>query len=554
MPTFDRRAQRNKLLKSGILRLLATTIICSLLVVTLYEFEQLDRGMTNNERRGFNTLIVLLSMTLNLVLFHSLEGCAQVVRWRILASKYSTPKEFELIYEADRKMHSFRLLWASRTRRGGFFSNKVQLLAAFYLLISIGLLVDTAVLGLTYSIEVSPYYKMSQPGTVSVANLTTISPVKTDRESHYQQAQNYGLMSQGFVPIESSQDDEDAGGFLSILYDSDADVFWYRFVQMSTTNILNYDTSDRYITSRASCREVTVVIGGNGGRNSTDGVQIDEPNITIQDGDEPVQELYIGELQTPGGITWLGSVNMGSGQCGPRCAHLWALQSSIDTPGREKPRFWKCTNTVSQVFNAELQHNDTVFQISDHLAQIMAGAIGFSGVSIQGLPYQRVLYPDGNAFAPSNSDSTPHLMESTVMWFSAGAFAAMDAFGPRIKVHSQQQPIAAQVLDVNWKYAALVLGIPPFAQALVLMATIIYGNKIVVGSGSTLFTARLLRPVLDRVNGDGSLTSEKQDVDRSNDCRIKYRPQASGVVGGTTFRGSIPHVDIEDNQRQRLNV
>lgn len=555
-PKFDHDRQRNRLLKSGVIRLFITATVCALMAVTMQQYDTLDRGITSSERRGFNTLIVAFSMILSLILFHSLEWGAQVVRWRILASKFLSPEEFNLIYDCDRKLSDLRLLWIARTP-GRLRPNKIQLLVLLYLMISIGLLVDTALLSLTYSVDVSPYYKMNKPGAISVANLTQISLLKNTVQPQYQQAQNYGLISQGFVPIESTIENgvPGRGGLLSVQYNADQTLFWYRFVDMSVSDLTQYDLSDRYITSNASCYEVRVVSGGNGGvTNLTAGEeQTNATTIQIQDGDGPIQDLYLGEFQAPGGVTWLGSIDMGSGQCGPRCAHVWVLQSGLDVPGRETPRFWKCNNTISPLINAGKYANAASFDMPDQWAQVMAGAIGLSGIPTKGLPYQRVVYGDGGLFTPPNNISNAHVIEATIMWFSVGAFAAMDSFGRRVNITSNDEPIPAQILDVKWKYTAVTLAIPPLVQAMVLVAVILYGSKTVVRNGDALSTAELLRPVIDTLGQEGTLSSGTQGTDEQTmTSKIKYRPFRPLEVEESVFGRSTSHVDIIEVDKQPL--
>jgi hypothetical protein len=323
---------------------------------------------------------------------------------------------------------------------GSHTPNKIQLLALLYLLVSLGLLANTAVPGLTYSMEVSARYKLSKPGTVSVAKLGSISPLQNSRTAHFQQAQNYGLISQGFISVVSSLGVNQTrnAGLLILQHTEAADLFWYQFMDFSADNINYFAPSSRYVASKAACREGAVVSGGHGGYNLTTGEPIEESSVRIRDGDDAVQDIYIdiGDFQTSGATTWLGSIDPGSGTCGPRCAHVWALQSAYASPGREEPRFWKCTNKVSDVLSTNRDASGSAFQMPKSMAQIMAGAIGFSGVERQDDPFQRVLYAYGNAFAPSNDEAMIGVsdIEATIMWFTSGAFAAMDSFGPRVKV------------------------------------------------------------------------------------------------------------------------
>ncbi|KAK5246200.1 hypothetical protein LTR40_012054 [Exophiala xenobiotica] len=162
------------------------------------------------------------------------------------------------------------------------------------------------------------------------------------------------------------------------------------------------------------------------------------------------------------------------------------------------------------------------------MAQTMARAIGFSGVERQDDPFQRVLYAYGNAFAPSNDESMIGVsdMEATIMWFTSGAFAAMDSFGPRVKVMNQRQPMPAQVLSVKWEHAIAVLAIPPLAQALVLIAAIMYADKTVVRDGGAVATAQLLKPLAEKLGHSGGEAAAKTDIleEDFGQYRIKYRP------------------------------
>jgi hypothetical protein len=285
-------------------------------------------------------------------------------------------------------------------------------------------------------------------------------------------------------------------------------------MDFSADNINYFAPSNRYVTSKAACREVAVVSGGYGGYNLTTGEPIEESSVRIRDGDDAVQDIYIGDFQAPGATTWLGSIDPGSGTCGPRCAHVWALQSAYASPGREEPRFWECTNTVSDVLSTNRDANESAFQMPKSMVQIMAGAIGFSGVERQDDPFQRVLYADGNAFAPSNDEAMIGVseIEATIMWFTSGAFAAMDSFGRRVKVTNQRQPMPAQVLSVKWVHTIAVLAIPPLAQALVLIATIMYADKTVARDGGAVATAQLLKPLAEKLGHEGGEAAATMDI------------------------------------------
>jgi hypothetical protein len=101
--SFNHRAQRWRLLAAGVLRLFVTVAVCALLGITILMYDRLKRGITTSECRGFNTVIIGISLILSLNPFYSLEGCAQTIRWRLVASEYHSLKQFDLVFDFDRK-------------------------------------------------------------------------------------------------------------------------------------------------------------------------------------------------------------------------------------------------------------------------------------------------------------------------------------------------------------------------------------------------------------------------------------------------------------------
>jgi hypothetical protein len=160
---FDHRRQRQRLFVNSSFQLFVTLFIAAALVSTLYGFSTLQYGITNIQKRLFNALVTGLSLVLGLNIASSLKGYAQMMRWRFLASGYRTVQDFELVLQCDSQSKAFRLIWGGRTR-GRFWPNKTQFLAFSWIFFNVAVQVFIALLGLTYSIDVSEQFVSLNPG------------------------------------------------------------------------------------------------------------------------------------------------------------------------------------------------------------------------------------------------------------------------------------------------------------------------------------------------------------------------------------------------------
>lgn len=151
---FDQSRQRRRLFINSFFQWLITAAICVGLVAVLYSYSH-RLTLSQTEKHAFNALVTGLSILLGLNLASSLSGYAQMMRWRLLAAKYRSLQDFELIMNCDSQMKVFRLLWAGRTRGRWWLPNRTQILCFSWLSINIALQIFTALLGLTYSVDTS---------------------------------------------------------------------------------------------------------------------------------------------------------------------------------------------------------------------------------------------------------------------------------------------------------------------------------------------------------------------------------------------------------------
>ena len=197
---FDYRRQRIRLFVNSSFQLLVTIALCAALAGALYGFSTVVTGLSQPQKKGFNALITGLSIVLGLNLASSLKGYAQMMRWRFLASGYRTLQDFELVMQCESQSKVFKLLWAGRTR-GQRYPNKTQVLAFTWLGINVALQVVTALLGLTYSINISDKYTHLLRGSLGVADLQTLTlPTSTDDSFSVQAsvANNFGVTGETY--------------------------------------------------------------------------------------------------------------------------------------------------------------------------------------------------------------------------------------------------------------------------------------------------------------------------------------------------------------------
>jgi hypothetical protein len=539
---FDHRRQRRRLFVNSSFQLLMTAGLCAGLAGALYGFSTIYWGLTQPEKKGFNALVTGLSILIGLNLASSLKGYAQMMRWRFLSSGYRTLQDFELVMQCESQSKVFRLLWAGRTR-GQMFPNKTQVLAFIWLLINVSLQIVTALVGLTYSIDISDDYVSTQRGNISVADLSEFYvSTSTDISISSQGAiaQNFGVTGQDYSNT-TSYLGEYVGANEAYYQNADMTKYWYNFIDQSPDGKETI-VSRRSLITNATCTSYEVVKGGYSGFDDPANVTNEVTWINAA-GEEQIWTI---DPTSIGGTTWMAFVGP-AGHCGPRCAYVYALQAA-DNETVAKPRFWECLNQVSHVTNVDLYGSPDIFDMPDEQAYIMGGAIGYSGINldvgVDGSFMQYRAYPRGTLWSPSGKVSELD-MARILMEFSAGAIAALDFTGGRFNTTDQQQPIAAQIVNVEWKWAAIVLGVIPLTQGIVLILVVTWANKAVIKDTSFLATARLLRPIVEGLGDRGCLLTGDEIAEELGNYRVIYGPRfPAGAVAQGGEEAVVKHLDI----------
>ena len=456
-----------------------------------------------------------------------------MMRWRFLASAYRHVQEFELVMQCENQMKVLRLMWTARTRGRMLIPNKTQVLCFAWLLVNLLLQVLVAMLGLTYSIDTSPVWMSTQWGNVSVCDLSLIREPDNDTITDYYTqlaaANNYGIAGQDYPIYIDIPNDALDQTYSNALYTDDSYSYMeYRFDDQnpddSSLNIVTWRT----ITATATCEAFKVVAGAT--LNSTNTTYVEKNGDLVNVWIQPV---------TPGFTTWMSNTDS---HCGPRCTEVWALQAA-DNLNVPNSTLFKCNNTVAPVIDASGAYpvNATPpLQMPDKQAKIIAGAIGWSGFYYTFTPFEFVRYSQATVWSPSFALDA-QTVASELMEFSMFAVAAMDQEGPRINV-TGYAPVPAQVVDVEWKWSAIILAVIPAIQFLALAAIIAWANKAIIKDNSYLATARLLRPLVDKLGPHGCMLTGDQIAEELKNIKIAYGYRSPpGFIEGSDI---VRHVDI----------
>ena len=527
-----------------------TAGICSALAGTMYGFSTIVAGLTQTQKYAYNALITGLSIVLGLAFAAQFKQYAEMMRWRFLASQYRSIQDFEEVLGCDSYRSTLSIMWNGR-RAGTWSPSKSQVVAAFWLAVFVAFNTFAALLGLTYSIDVSDTFVSTSYGTlsslqkilassasllvrhcsanqysgpVSVADLRYIASQAQpnngkDYYFEYQKkaANLWGQVGQNFdTYLNETLDDVSAPPGGAVYTNNAQDAYWYRFVDLSPndqkTNIVSYRT----VSSQATCVEYKVTYGGWAGFN-TDNVTtmfevdwVDDNGNTFSD--------TINDVAT-GSTTWMGNSTRQKQGCGPRCARILALQSASNETGSitTTPRLWSCNNTVGQVANAlpGAFDNPEALNLPDDQAFYLAGSIGWTGVETTDDELQFMLFDGDTIFNPAGDGATAEDIASLVMQFTAGAVAAIDTYqGPRQNQTGQLSPGPAQVVNIKWAYAGAILGGIPVLQFIMLLGVVWFASKAIILEPSYMTAAHLLYPVIQKVGKDGCLFTVDEMAER----------------------------------------
>ncbi|CCX08813.1 Similar to hypothetical protein [Tuber melanosporum Mel28]; acc. no. XP_002836511 [Pyronema omphalodes CBS 100304] len=543
-PLKQLRKNAQKLLARWLLN-----VILSGLVVILFKYYENDGILTQYEKRIFNGLYLGISLFMGMNMVNSLKSMADMMKWSIMAKGRWTAQEINFILDISSYQRACQLLllWKGKPWRVLAVTNWVAL--------GLGAQIAVAILGLTFNHETED------------ADFSTVGQVNVTRLDHYYVDNGMNSEPTGW------QEDYMSHLYGEMIYASlksvsiasvapGQDASWRTYDDIvrafNRTNINLANSSEFSSTGHTGWRynynDWTFSTQDNLGAPTNRTVEVVAKcnRGAIIDGQDGVAEQFT-VLHNDGRkemIDWLsntgeqGTVYVTNGTCGDRCANIHVYQF-ISTADLTNPKlsakdkegdFFDCKVEVSKVNNAMLD----VHFLPDNIARRAAGAIGLSGFAIkapQGFSFQSVLYNTATTWGQDVSHS-PEVMGTIIGLFSIGSLANMDIHNPRTEALGNRLHRGVRLLVV-WHYVWITLGIILLGHAVLGILVCSQANKVFCKQDSPLSTARLLRPIVERLGPSGCAASG-DEIAASFPMLMTY-----GVRSNETF--TLHHLDIGED-------
>ncbi|KIV88970.1 hypothetical protein PV10_08595 [Exophiala mesophila] len=523
---YNHRRQRRRLLRLTVGEWFNTLVLCSTYFGILYAYTR-ELTISVQQRRVFNSLTTANSLLLGVNLAASLRSYAKLMRWRMLAAVYRPLETFDLVMGCDSLLNVIKLLFNARSERSRFWPSRTQVYCVLWLLTHLAVTVLVGIIGLNYNLETSTKYVLLTKGTVSILSLDAL--LTDDYPASLAAVQNWGVRGVVTTPLDWNAEVEYAQAYYSDFAGHTRYYFQDHNPNDTSSGLITY----RYIDSMSSCT----------GYRVTEGEYGNMPYIIYRDGDKDVN-LTLPAQPGPGGLLVQSHLNS---TCGDRCVDVTAFQAESypsdtnldDVYFVEQARYFTCSNNVSQ---AEERNKELTWEymFSDEVARMLAGALGWSanGPSQDGKSLYAV-YTNASDVRFASTPGTKD-MANKLASFTIGAVSFMDdSFAAdRRYVLSAERPIAAQYLEVTWRYAAAILASIPVIHCLTLLAVVTWANHAIIKDDSHLSIAKVYHSFLQGLGDHGCLLKGHEMVQALNNPKVKY-----GHSGSLGHEGYF-HVDV----------
>jgi hypothetical protein len=254
--------------------------------------------------------------------------------------------------------------------------------------------------------------------------------------------------------------------------------------------------TNRNINVTTSCTSFSVSAGGNG---STDSIQI------ITNGNGGKKTIPMGFAHVVDQTTYWTDIVGDNGTCGAGCMTVRAFEAS-----NENAYYYECNITVSEVHNATMEEH----KISDNLRQMAAGAIAMQGF-LDGFSQQSDTSAIQSQGYPAQSDygwpaeGNVQILGAKIGYFAVGVVAVTAEYNDMFTVWGDQ-PQAGSTMTVKWPSLYAIFALLAGLQMFFMVLTTFIANTVVVRDDSALATARLLRPLVERLGPAGTTASGKE--------------------------------------------
>jgi hypothetical protein len=281
-------------------RFVASTLLCVILGVILFVFERMG-VLETWERRGFNTLSILLSSLVSLSLGSLLGLLGGMLRWPLLERSPASPRDVDLILAMAEPTGALRLMWRHTRDWRWTFTTWITTL---YLLLNIIGRLSIATLGLTFDTNEDVTIEYSAMATdwgsqdwfsLPVGDLAGDASDYREYGSTHSRMNDYAMRGLLMTPISLDESDpssergfEQIEGLTRVLNESHV-VYSYPFREFRGN--VSSPSETMFLRSSSSCT-----------RKRIDGADIYETIVT--QGEEPREEL-VGDIDNipPGSLS-----------------------------------------------------------------------------------------------------------------------------------------------------------------------------------------------------------------------------------------------------------
>jgi hypothetical protein len=251
--------------------------------------------------------------------------------------------------------------------------------------------------------------------------------------------------------------------------------------------------TDRTINSTYSSSSFAVIEGGNG----------TVANLIVQE--DSNGDLFNVSLPTIAGVDSTTYFTNPDASCGDGCSIIEAFEASSTTS-----YYYNCNITVGTVMNATLPQHNVGIQLREMASAGIALQGYGSGVNLPGSKQFQV-YPSESIYGSPQSGNTDGI-GSTISMFAIGVVSVAAFYNTNtFNVSGLQPQIGNQLTVDHWDWIWMIMGLIVGVQGAAFVLTAIFANRVVVKDESVFATARLLRPVMDRL-GDEGTTMEGKDI------------------------------------------
>lgn len=493
------RHQLMHLLEKVVVRLFWSMLLSGAMIGCFKYFENV-KILNDLEKNVFNVLSTMIYLTMGLNLAGAFKGMATMLRWKLLARKSHNLVEIDLILGIPSLVKVFKL----GLNALGFGKPMVFISCILWITLNCVARMSVAFTGLTYSYD-SGNATGTELGVVLVSEKSRFWPLGIVEENppaagaEFQTAHFFGEYSA--MMIDNTMDDVEFDHQL-LHWNKENKTWTYAFREYNPEHRELVAVTNRTISASATCNAYPIIDGQNGLKsdvdifNTTSGETMVLQNVTVRG---------------PGATVWanprsdLNNEPTWTCYLGRRCAMMAGFQF-IDQEHGEKGNgtLFQCAVNVGRVVNARVPEH----QVDDRVAFIAAGAIGLDGYSNdpQQWLYQR--YFLGTTFG-RRVNGDPEQMAFLISRFAIGVIATMDLDNPKIKIVGMK-PWLGVLFKVNWWMLCTILGSICGLQLVLGLTAVFFSNTVIVKDDSYLATARLLRPLVERLGPAGCALSGKE--------------------------------------------